>query len=351
MADYGKKKEWITMQQAINDMMSQMGLSQLHFMVTADLANKLSSLMWKVHPEDLSQGIHPFCVGETSPDAIAALQELTQKDDLISSDGAAPSLMDARELVGVGKAAIPHNLISLDTQNQLFLVLLHIFLGTAHVVTTAWEQHTIMTQQQLLNLQFYSPRTPHHQLLLPALIQRWCQLCFSYWLKLQWNSMNDVPPPVGPSCGCISHSLKTDWESPLPERYLAPLTPMTIPPGTSGSSASMAMGPITGASSSTPTSEPSVATPIVEGVVMRCKPYLEVYAPFRALGKRVRDVMKAATTARHAFPKNNQGVNMCVSYHVKGVCNSNCGRSLDHITHSDDETARFVEWCQLGFAT
>jgi hypothetical protein len=45
MADYGKKKERITMQRAIDDAMSQMGLSQLHFVVTADLANRLSSLM------------------------------------------------------------------------------------------------------------------------------------------------------------------------------------------------------------------------------------------------------------------------------------------------------------------
>jgi hypothetical protein len=60
MVDYGKKKERITMQRAIDDMMNQMGLSQLHFVVTADLATKISSLMWKAHPEDLSLGIHPF---------------------------------------------------------------------------------------------------------------------------------------------------------------------------------------------------------------------------------------------------------------------------------------------------
>jgi hypothetical protein len=34
--------------------------------------------MWKAHPEDLSLGIHPFCIGETSPDAIAQLQDLAQ---------------------------------------------------------------------------------------------------------------------------------------------------------------------------------------------------------------------------------------------------------------------------------
>lgn len=60
MADYWKKKEPITMQRAADNMISQMSLSQLHFIATADLANKLSSLMWKAHPEDLSQDIHPF---------------------------------------------------------------------------------------------------------------------------------------------------------------------------------------------------------------------------------------------------------------------------------------------------
>jgi hypothetical protein len=115
MADYRKRKEHIAMQRAIDDMMNQMGLSQLHSVVTANLATKISSLMWKAHPKALSPGIHPFCIGETNPDAIAQLQELAQKLDLILSDGASPSLMDAQGLVGVGKASIPRNLILLDT--------------------------------------------------------------------------------------------------------------------------------------------------------------------------------------------------------------------------------------------
>jgi hypothetical protein len=354
MADYGKKKERITMQRAIDNMMSQMGLSQLHFVVTADLANKLSSLMWKAHPEDLSQGVHPFCVGETSPDAIAVLQELARKYDLISSDGASPSLMDARELVGVGKAAVPRNLIALDAQNQLFLVLLQVFIGTTHNVTAAWERHTVSTQQQLLNLQFYTPRTARHQLLLFALIQRWCQLGFSYWLELQWNSMNDVVPPNWSELW-MHITLKTDWESPLPDRYLAPLVPMAVPPSSSGASsnASTAMSTITGGSAATPIAPgTTAATPtVVEGMVARCKPYLEAYAPFRSSGNRVREVMKTAHRDGHAFPKNNQGIDMCVSYHVKGVCNSNCGRAADHSTHNPEETAPLLEWCGLAFGT
>jgi hypothetical protein len=40
----GKKKERITIQWAINDMMSQMGLSQLYFVVTTNLTNKFSAI-------------------------------------------------------------------------------------------------------------------------------------------------------------------------------------------------------------------------------------------------------------------------------------------------------------------
>jgi hypothetical protein len=41
MASYGKNKEYMTMQQGSSHRMSQMGLAQLHFVVTADLATKL----------------------------------------------------------------------------------------------------------------------------------------------------------------------------------------------------------------------------------------------------------------------------------------------------------------------
>jgi hypothetical protein len=82
-ADNDKKKERITMQRATNDMMHQMGLADLQFVITADLAAKVSSLSWKAHPEDLSQGIHPFSVGEVNPDAIVALQGLARTYNFI----------------------------------------------------------------------------------------------------------------------------------------------------------------------------------------------------------------------------------------------------------------------------
>jgi hypothetical protein len=41
---------------------------------------------------------------------------------------------------------------------------------------------------------------------------------------------------------------------------------------------------------------------------------------------------------------------MCVSYHVKGICNSRCGRKGDHRAHSATESKSLLDWCKLAFA-
>jgi hypothetical protein len=156
MADHGRRKERTTMQRqrAINNMMNQMGLHDLQFVITSKLAAKITSLMWKAHPEDLSQGVHPFSIGETSPDAIKVLQEHTPIFDLISGGGAAPNLEDAQSLAGLGKAVLPNSLIALNAQNHLFLCFLNVFLGTAHMTTLAWNVGTTQTEGRLMSLQF-----------------------------------------------------------------------------------------------------------------------------------------------------------------------------------------------------
>jgi hypothetical protein len=176
MADHGRRKERTTMQRAIDDMMNQMGLHDLQFVIAGELAVKITSLMWQAHPEDPSQGVHPFSIGKTSPDAIMVLEEHTRIFDLISRGGAAPNLEDAHSLAGPGKAVLPNSLIALNAQNHIFRCFLNVFLGTAHTTTLAWNVHTTQMEGRLMSLQFYAPRTARHQMLLPALIQRWNQL-------------------------------------------------------------------------------------------------------------------------------------------------------------------------------
>jgi hypothetical protein len=154
-------------------------------------------------------------------------------------------------------------------------------------------------------------------------------------------------------------TLKTDWESPLPERYLAPLPPAFIPSSDqSTNSGRTDMSGITtgttgtGSNSGSGTNRTGSRTPDASqplGMAEKCKPYVEAFAPFRETGKRVREVIKAASAAGHTLPANDAGTDMCISFHVKGICNSACGRKRDHASHNNAETARLTEWCNAAF--
>jgi hypothetical protein len=87
------------------------------------------------------------------------------------------------------------------------------------------------------------------------------------------------------------------------------------------------------------------------GTVGKCDPYLEVYAPFRATSKQVREITKSAAQAGHKLSKNNRHSNMCISFHVKGVCNTNCGCNSDHVPHNAEETTCLVIWSEAAFRT
>jgi hypothetical protein len=63
---------------------------------------------------------------------------------------------------------------------------------------------------------------------------------------------------------------------------------------------------------------------------------------------RVRDVLQRAGPTNR-IPTNAEGIEMCLSYHLKGVCNTNCARNGDHKDHSTDEDAKIVRWCDTHY--
>lgn len=348
LADHGRKKHRATMQKNMDGMLNRMGLSDFPCVITADLATKVSDFMWGNHSEDLGVGIHPFSVGEMNPDTVITLQEAARNYDLINMGAVAPNLADCRSLVGgVGKVSIPTSLVALDCQNHIFMALLNVFLGQSHPVALAWAQHTLTTKNRLVVLQSYKARTPRHEFLLPALVQRWAQLRWSYWLQCQQASAGHVPPPDWGEIWKFLHH-RSDWESPLPDRYLTPVVPgphsMIY---SAGASPEQALQQSASASPNSVTRAPprEAKTTTIE----RCPTFDPVFVPFQTSGKRVRDVIKTASEKGVATPKNASGKDMCVSYHVKGVCNTSCGRVADHKTHTAAETKLLLDWCTVAF--
>jgi hypothetical protein len=143
--------------------------------------------------------------------------------------------------------------------------------------------------------------------------------------------------------------LKGEWESPLPVGYLTELPSLGNPGGlTPSNQAPPVPRP---APSRIPAGGAPPATPPVrpQSESERCTPYVETFSPYRATGARVRDVIKAAKEDGHALPKSDAGGDMCISYHVKGICSSTCGRRADHKEHNAAKTSRLKDWCVLAF--
>ena len=347
LADHGRKKHRATLQHGMDEMMGRMGLQDLTCVMTADLATKISDNMWTNHSEDLSVGIHPFSLGEMNPDTIVRLQEVARSYDMIALGSVAPNLMDCQSLLvgAMGKFCIPSSLIALDAQNHIFLAFLNVFFGQTHAVTMAWGQHTHTTKLRLSMLMSYRPKTPRHAFLLPALIQRWSQLRWSYWLQCQQSSMANEPPPQWNELW-RAIQLQTDWETPLPERYLAPVLPSStaavyqpLPTG--------ALPPVPVPSAPAATSTPAAARDTT--TVELSASYDDIFLPYKETGQRIRDILKKAKEAGNPLPKNAWGGDMCVSYHVKGVCNTNCGRKADHRPHNAADKKKLLDWCILAF--
>jgi hypothetical protein len=178
----------------------------------------------------------------------------------------------------------------------------------------------------------------------PALVQHWCKLKFGYFVESQWSSNAAV---IAPDFGSLWEKIATgeQWESPLPNQCLAPL------PAPRG-------GPNPG--SGTPVLTPTI-TPVVPGItpggtggavssqVVNLNYNATKFTSFKELGLMVREVIARAKTAGHPLPKNDRGVDMCITFHVKGFCNSNCQRHGDHSppgpARNPAEEARLHPWC------
>jgi hypothetical protein len=71
-------------------------------------------------------------------------------------------------------------------------------------------------------------------------------------------------------------------------------------------------------------------------------------------------IVKNAKDAGNPVPKNDNGDEMCVTFHCIATCNNNCSRRWDHNAHmsgqrancrahNPGEDARLLAWCLVAF--
>ena len=338
-----KKQERGIFQNALDRAAAELGLAGLQVLVTPDLANKIKNLGFKMSDaNNLATGIHPFTVGYQSQAETAKAQEKINSYEMIQQGQGAPTLGEAATIVSAAhKVPLPSGFTEATITFNKYRVFLRAVMGHAHPQTLSFEAFKNEWDVAMPELLEIRPRnTGHH----PAcLMVRWVQLRVSEWHNAQWNNPAAVPPSNF-SALLSDIRLQTNWEPTMPIAYLS------APPTAYSPSVSTMTVDRQRYSAPAPAPRPAPASlGRDQGVMVTNTEYNNRFTQFSRLPLRLKDLVGKAIAAGNHLPSNRDGTQMCLSYHVKGRCNTGCGRVGDHRKHTADEDNSLNAWCTQNY--
>jgi hypothetical protein len=198
--------------------------------VTPSLAKKIMTLEFRMtNPDDLSTGIQPFILVQTTAAERQAAQALVHVYDTVMG-GATATVTDAQFLVANDPALIP---VTPGQARSCLTYYLRALIMVAFTVYHPWatELGTFLLDYAAreVQLETHQVRDPKYCTLGHALIVRYVQLYFSRWIQLQWSS--PVPIPVPDLSALFTKiDLEQMWEPTLPPQYVSMAPPLATPP-------------------------------------------------------------------------------------------------------------------------
>lgn len=343
-----------TMQDAIHLASEDLRLGQ-HFVITPALAKKIINVSWAVvSMDDIDTGIHHFHVVQQTPEGMAAARHLVTTYDLIHTDGTSLSLADAERLATVQTTSFPLTWIQTRHTIGNLIVLCHVFLGATHPLTTSLASHFNTMVSREVHLETLAPPAASliPRYLLPCYYTRWHQIRFSRWFTKQTVSPGPVPAPdFDQLLNDIEDRL--NWIPDFPAHYLPAATPPTAPasapvyvPG--GNALPTPAGP--------PAPSGATATPPAPSRRVDNAEYNEaLFGRFRAMTGCTLPVLRqlwANASPPVQLPSTvNNSRRRCLAYHVKGMCNTICRNSADHVPSTPADDQALVAFCTQHWHT
>jgi hypothetical protein len=332
-----KRFEGTTIARATDATAAALGLAPEQApIITPGLAGKITAFAFgHSNSEELEYGIHPFTVGYRNADeATAARIQVTQHTMLM--DGAAPRLEDVVTLAATEKVRMPRTCLQVGITLDAYRVLLHTCFGPAHRLTAEFDAFTASWKARAA--QFEAQLAEHP--LIPVYVVRWVQLPLNLWFQDQGRLPEQV---AAPDLQELYRDFRLDnpWRPGIPPAYV---THPVVPPGVGPRPAPTAARPTAGTATAPVRSAPS--TPARESEYIRNESPEPTLEPWRTIRGRLRDVLTPVGLPPVPSPRTDAGADMCLSYHLRLGCNTQCRRSADHRRHTAAETARLVVWCQ-----
>lgn len=214
-----KKQRQSVLQSAVTE--AGQALQVYHpILVPPGIVDKVMTMEWaSANPDDLSQGINPFLIGQPTPTEEVQMRNTLQLQSLVYSGSAAPSLADARTLTAPPAVRLPSTLPEAVYTMATYQVYLHVLLGANHIATTYVREMRGNLNRNLHILQFDA--TPH----LPALFLRHIQRATTLWAGRQRDT---TVPLAWPGKDVVMEACMGNyaWAARLPPSYL------TTPRGT-----------------------------------------------------------------------------------------------------------------------
>ena len=327
------------MQQSFDAMALALNMEGTQVPIAPDIAAKIRTLAFEMSDDDdLTTGLHPFAFGYLNPEEIAAACILQEQCMLVQQGQGAPTLSEAATFTRAGQTKLARALTEATISCGKWRIVLHVLLGGGHQMTTRFDTFWRNWNSGLNFLLNVRTRTPG---LFPALTMRWVQLRTTLWFHQQSTQNANVEAPDFDAL-LSKVRLQELWEPAIPARCLAVPAPQTPqlptlhqlpvqqpPPNLPGQPGGPPPGPLS------------------RGALERkSSPLNQAFQPFVALALRVRDVLRRAGPSNRV-PNNAAGTEMCLSCHIKGMCNANCARRADHRDHTPDEDNALLQWCQL----
>ena len=331
-------------------------------LVTPTISKRVFECEWLGHEvNDLSQGLHPFLM---APRDLSTLQkssmhgelaEATKAYDMVLSGGQSITYQDSKDLTSTtAKYVLPLNLFTAARQLECFGVLLSVTFGPQHALTTEVDA---FADQLTRKIPLYTEALSPFGVQGPAVLLFAIHLRLALWHKNMLTAKQFVPVPKLREEMLVALELKLavqPWASPLPAKYQAESTKLSGIPGliqVGGSSGSV--GTLsTGGSSSGSSSGSGGSTADMSAATGQQKEahnlqYLDMFQPYRKDTRSFKDMKKPE--ADKTYPKTARG-QVCLAWHLKGRCYTNCKREKDHKALSDADAATLLAWAQKNLA-
>ena len=331
------------LQWAVDAERSRLGYHRLSFIVTPSLLNMIVSVRWIMdHHDNITSGFQPYLFGDTTPEESRSMSNLYQ---LVTSGQAAPSLQDAATLVTPSKPILPSHLFQAREMLQRMQIMFHITLGINHQFSGNLTQFLRDFVDRESSLFWYVPKSAGYRLCMPLLVIHWIMLRTDHWFRSQAVSDIAIPPPnLGELFTDIE--LGKHWEPALPASLLinfkrppcpSPATPQTPSP------------PSSQQGGGEPSGHPG-GNPVPNRVVQNETYKTSLFGTFKEMQVNHAALRRRITIRPPPSPHSSSGGEMCLSFHIKGMCNARCGRAEDHKTHTDDQDQLLVAWCNSHYS-